>query len=207
MDNGSQIDVEEIASTPSNGQGAVDLASLHSCYDIYNIHFTSHRKILGWPIIFAKKLLRRLLTPILERQLTYNTANTHLVSALWRHGDTLQTVTHGDGRAAGARYRRYGWRWPGSRRPRYRRCGRRWPGSRRPRYRRCGRRWPSSKEAALQTLRTEMAEQKEAALQTLRTEMAEQQEAALQTLRTEMAEQQEAACSATDVANGDGRAD
>jgi len=46
--------LEELASMPRNGQKAVDLASLHGCYDIYNIHFTSHRKILGWPIIFAK---------------------------------------------------------------------------------------------------------------------------------------------------------
>jgi SAM-dependent methyltransferase len=82
---GRELSVEEIASTPPNGQRAVDLASLHSCYDIYNIHFTSHRKILGWPIIFAKRLLRRLLTPILERQVTYNTANSHIVSALWEH--------------------------------------------------------------------------------------------------------------------------
>jgi SAM-dependent methyltransferase len=82
---GRELSVEEIASTPPNGRRAVDLASLHSCYDIYNIHFTSHRKILGWPIIFAKRLLRRLLTPILERQVTYNTANSHIVSALWEH--------------------------------------------------------------------------------------------------------------------------
>jgi SAM-dependent methyltransferase/molybdopterin converting factor small subunit len=86
---GQELSLEEIASPPTNGQGAVDLASLHSCYDIYNIHFTSHRKILGWPIIFAKKLLRRLLTPILERQLTYNAANIQIVSALWKHGKLI----------------------------------------------------------------------------------------------------------------------
>jgi FkbM family methyltransferase len=86
---GPELSLEEMASTPPNGQGAVNLASLHRCKDIYNIHFTSHRKILGWPIVFAKKLLRRLLTPILERQVIYNTANTHVVSALWAHGRVI----------------------------------------------------------------------------------------------------------------------
>jgi SAM-dependent methyltransferase len=81
--------LEELASMPRNGQGAIDLTPLHSCYDIYNVHFTSHRKILGWPIVFVKKLLRKLLTPILERQLTYNTVNAHLLSALWERDEVM----------------------------------------------------------------------------------------------------------------------
>jgi SAM-dependent methyltransferase len=134
---GQELSLEEIASPPTNGQGAVDLASLHSCYDIYNIHFTSHRKILGWPIIFAKKLLRRLLTPILERQLTYNAANIQIVSALWKHGkligrqqeaalQTLRTEMAGQQEAALQTLRTE---------------------------------MAGQQEAALQTLRTEMAEQ------------------------------------------------
>ena len=86
---GQELSLAEIVSAPLHGQGVIDLAFLQSCYDMYNIHFTSHRKILGWPIIFAKRLLRRLLTPILERQLAYNTANTHVVSALWEHGKVI----------------------------------------------------------------------------------------------------------------------
>jgi SAM-dependent methyltransferase len=168
---GQGLSLEEIASTPPNGQGAVDLASLHSCYDIHNIHFTSHRKILGWPIIFAKRLLRRLLTPILERQSTYNTANTHIVSALWVHGkvigeqqeaalQTLRTEMAAQQVAARQTLRTE---------------------------------MAEQQEAVLQTLRTEMEGQKEAVLQTLRTEMEGQKEAVLQTLRAEMAAQQEAA--------------
>jgi SAM-dependent methyltransferase/molybdopterin converting factor small subunit len=134
---GQELSLEEIASPPTNGQGAVDLASRQSCYDIYNIHFTSHRKILGWPIIFAKKLLRRLLTPILERQLTYNAANIQIVSALWKHGkligrqqeaalQTLRTEMAGQQEAALQTLRTE---------------------------------MAGQQEAALQTLRTEMAEQ------------------------------------------------
>jgi len=170
---GKELSLEEIASTPPNGQGAVDLASLHSCYDIYNIHFTSHRKILGWPIIFAKRLLRRLLTPILERQVIYNTANTHVVSALWEHGkviDQQQEAAYQTLQALRAEM-----------------AGQQEATCQTLRMEMAG-----QKEAVLQALRTEMAGQQEATCQTLRTEMAAQQEAACQTLqklRTEMAEQ------------------
>jgi SAM-dependent methyltransferase/molybdopterin converting factor small subunit len=172
---GKELSLEEIASTPPNGQGAVDLASLHSCYDIYNIHFTSHRKILGWPLIFAKRLLRRLLTPILERQVIYNTANTHVVSALWEHGkviDQQQEAAYQTLQALRAEM-----------------AGQQEATCQTLRMEIAG-----QQEATCQTLRMEMAGQKEAVLQTLRTEMAGQKEAVLQTLRTEMAAQQEAAC-------------
>jgi 2-polyprenyl-3-methyl-5-hydroxy-6-metoxy-1,4-benzoquinol methylase len=64
--------------TLSHGRVAFDLASLQNNYDIYNIHFTSHRRAVGWLVVLAKRLLRKLLTPILERQLAYNAANLHL---------------------------------------------------------------------------------------------------------------------------------
>jgi O-antigen chain-terminating methyltransferase len=71
----------------SEGPVGLDLASLQNNYDIYNIHFTSHRRLGGWFVIQAKQLLRKLLTPILERQLAYNAANTHL----WRQiAETFQ---------------------------------------------------------------------------------------------------------------------
>jgi SAM-dependent methyltransferase len=76
--------------TLSDGRVAFDLASLQNNYDIYNIHFTSHRKRVGWLVVQAKRLLRKLLTPILERQLAYNVANTHL----WRQvAEALQHQT------------------------------------------------------------------------------------------------------------------
>jgi SAM-dependent methyltransferase len=195
MDNGPQIDVEgivarfreaiwkrgrglsleEIASTPPNGQWAVDLASLHSCYDIYNIHFTSHRKILGWPIIFAKRLLRKLLTPVLERQVTYNTANTHVVSALLEQGKVIgqqQEAALQALRTEIAQQQEAAYQTLQALRTEM----------------------AGQQEAACQTLRAEMAGQKEAVLQALRMEMTAHKEAVLQTLRMEMAAQQETAC-------------
>jgi 2-polyprenyl-3-methyl-5-hydroxy-6-metoxy-1,4-benzoquinol methylase len=104
MDDAQQINVQEIVDqirarirkrqqkfsdadpvgTLSDGPVASDLASLESNYDIYNIHFTSHRRGLGWLVVLAKRLLRKLLTPILERQLAYNTANTRIAHHLCR---------------------------------------------------------------------------------------------------------------------------
>ena len=50
--------------------------------DIYNVHFPSHRRILGPFVIFAKKLARELLNPILTRQIAYNRANVDVVTQL-----------------------------------------------------------------------------------------------------------------------------
>jgi SAM-dependent methyltransferase len=66
-----------------NGQLEADLAALHSRYDIYHIHFTSHRRLFGWLVVSAKKVLRKLLTPILEQQLMYNAANARMASLSW----------------------------------------------------------------------------------------------------------------------------
>jgi SAM-dependent methyltransferase len=70
--------------TRSDSPVSSDLALLQSNYDIYNIHFTSHRRGLGRFVVLAKRLLRRLLTPILERQLAYNTANNRIAHHLCR---------------------------------------------------------------------------------------------------------------------------
>jgi SAM-dependent methyltransferase len=187
---GQELSLQEIASTPPNGQGVVNLASLHRCYDIYNIHFASHRKILGWPIIFAKKLLRRLLTPILERQVTYNTANTHVVYALWEHWkvlgqqqeaayQTLQTL----------RAEMAGQQEAACQTLRAEMAGQKEAVLQALRMEMAG-----QKEAVLQALRMEMTAHKEAVLQALRMEMTAHKEAVLQTLRMEMAAQQETAC-------------
>jgi len=202
---GKELSLEEIASTPPNGQGAVDLASLHSCYDIYNIHFTSHRKILGWPIIFAKRLLRRLLTPILERQVIYNTANTHVVSALWEHGKVIDQQQEAAYQTLQAlRAEMAGQQEAACQTLRMEMAGQQEATCQTLRMEMAGQKeavlqalraeMAGQQEATCQTLRMEMAGQKEAVLQALRTEMAGQQEATCQTLRTEMAAQQEAAC-------------
>src|ERR687888_630942 len=69
----------DVAGPLSDGPTATDLASLQSSYDIY---FTSHRKALGRLVVSAKQVLRKLLTPILERQSTYNAANARVTSYL-----------------------------------------------------------------------------------------------------------------------------
>ncbi len=63
-----------------DSQVSTDLASLHSNYDVYNFHFTSHRWILGKFVVFAKNTLRKLLTPMLTRQVAYNASNTRVVT-------------------------------------------------------------------------------------------------------------------------------
>jgi 2-polyprenyl-3-methyl-5-hydroxy-6-metoxy-1,4-benzoquinol methylase len=77
--------VTESAPLAHNEQMLTDLAALHNSYDIYHVHFTSHRKILGWLVVSLKKVWRMLLTPILERQVAYNAMNSRVASALWEH--------------------------------------------------------------------------------------------------------------------------
>jgi len=77
--------------TPSsNGLVAAELSSLQSSREIRYFHLTSHRKFLGAFVLLAKKGLRRLLTPSLERQSGYNTANMRLVQHLGEHTEALQ---------------------------------------------------------------------------------------------------------------------
>jgi SAM-dependent methyltransferase len=102
MDATQEINVEQImerqrefssaegSSPSSNGTVAADLACLQSSYDIYHIHFTSHRKGLGRFVVLAKQVLRKLLTPILERQLAYNAANTRVVYHLNKQMENLR---------------------------------------------------------------------------------------------------------------------
>ncbi len=72
------------ASAPrSESQMPADIFFLQSGYDIYHISFTSHRKVLGRFVVFAKNLLRQLLTPIIERQVAFNAADARAASYLW----------------------------------------------------------------------------------------------------------------------------
>jgi O-antigen chain-terminating methyltransferase len=81
------------ASTPpSNGLVAAELSSLQSSREIRYFHLTSHRKFLGSFVLLAKKLVRKLLTPSLERQTGYNTANIRLAHHLWEHAEALQRI-------------------------------------------------------------------------------------------------------------------
>lgn len=75
---------------PSGGQVALDLASLHTDSAIAEMHFTSHRKVLGRLVILLKHGLRKLLTPLLERQTAYNAANTRLLSDVYEQIEFLR---------------------------------------------------------------------------------------------------------------------
>src|SRR5919109_1296232 len=70
---------------------AADFASFHATYDVHNLQFTSHRRVLGLLVIFVKRLLQQLLTPILTRQVTYNAVNTRVATRL---GEKLAALNH-----------------------------------------------------------------------------------------------------------------
>jgi O-antigen chain-terminating methyltransferase len=72
------------ANLSSNGQVFADLTTLHTSYDICHPHITSHRRVLGRSIVLVKKVLRKLLTPILLQQSNYNAANTRSIEALYQ---------------------------------------------------------------------------------------------------------------------------
>jgi O-antigen chain-terminating methyltransferase len=68
------------ASPRRNPQTRDDLGFLHSQQDLADLHFSSHRKVVGKAITYAKKFLHQLLTPVLERQSAYNAVNARLMS-------------------------------------------------------------------------------------------------------------------------------
>ena len=81
----------------ADDQVAADLAYLHSGYDITDVSLVSHRRILGSLVLAAKKVFRKLLAPVLERQVAYNAASTRVTTHLkdWveaqrQIGDTLR---------------------------------------------------------------------------------------------------------------------
>jgi O-antigen chain-terminating methyltransferase len=73
---------ERDTSTFLHGQVAADFAYLHSSYDINNVSLVSHRRILGSLVLATKKIVRKLLAPILERQVAYNAASTRVATHL-----------------------------------------------------------------------------------------------------------------------------
>jgi len=80
-----------------HGQVAADFAYLHSGYDINDVSLVSHRRILGSLVLATKRVVRKLLAPILERQVAYNAASTRVTTHLkdWvdaqrQIGDTLR---------------------------------------------------------------------------------------------------------------------
>jgi 2-polyprenyl-3-methyl-5-hydroxy-6-metoxy-1,4-benzoquinol methylase len=82
--------VPESRSSPfDDGHAAADFAHLHSGYDIQNVSIVSNRRVVGSVIVAVTKALRRLLTPILDRQVTYNAASTRVTTHLKEWVGTL----------------------------------------------------------------------------------------------------------------------
>jgi O-antigen chain-terminating methyltransferase len=75
--------VPEKRSSPfDDGHAAADFAHLHSGYDIRNISFVSYRRVVGSVVVAVRKVLRRLLAPMLDRQVAYNAASTRVTTHL-----------------------------------------------------------------------------------------------------------------------------
>ncbi|MGL5064901.1 MAG: hypothetical protein ACRC62_33410 [Microcoleus sp.] len=79
-----------IAQTPMSGtensqnidEGDEDIAILKTGFDIYNVPITSYQRRFGAAVIAVRKFVRKLLRPVLERQVIYNFANTRVVQTL-----------------------------------------------------------------------------------------------------------------------------
>lgn len=67
-----------------------DIAILKTGFDIYNIPITSYQRRLGAAVIAVRKIVRKLLRPVLERQVIYNFANTRVVQTLSSQLQKLQ---------------------------------------------------------------------------------------------------------------------
>lgn len=67
-----------------------DIALLKTGFDIYNVPITSYQRRLGSVVIAVRKIVRKLLKPVLERQVIYNFANTRVVHTLSMQLQKLQ---------------------------------------------------------------------------------------------------------------------
>jgi hypothetical protein len=72
----------EPASLALEAEAAQDLTRLFAHQEIGAVELGSHRRFAGGLVGLAKRLLRRLLTPILEGQAAYNRSNTRLTEHL-----------------------------------------------------------------------------------------------------------------------------
>jgi O-antigen chain-terminating methyltransferase len=70
----SVAETPEQLSCSDNGSGSPDFAHLQSIGDLRTVAVASHRRLLGAIIVAIKKVLLKLLTPMLERQAAYNAA-------------------------------------------------------------------------------------------------------------------------------------
>ena len=74
--------LSNLANPRRHSQIAEDLGFLQSSQDISQARLSSHRKVIGDFIVFAKKAVYQLLTPVFERQSAYNAVNVRLLASL-----------------------------------------------------------------------------------------------------------------------------
>ncbi|MEG4800459.1 hypothetical protein QUB63_06280 [Microcoleus sp. ARI1-B5] len=77
-------------STIAQNEDDEDIALLKAGFDIYNIPITSYQRRLGSAVIAVRKIVRKLLKPVLDRQVIYNFANTRVVQTLSTRLQKLQ---------------------------------------------------------------------------------------------------------------------
>ena len=77
-------------STIAQNEDDEDIALLKTGFDIYNVPITSYQRRLGSVVIAVRKIVRKLLRPVLERQVIYNFANTRVVQTLSTQLQKLQ---------------------------------------------------------------------------------------------------------------------
>jgi hypothetical protein len=68
--------------TPYAEEVEIEVTALQGAQDIYALPLRSQRRALGPALVLVNGLLRKLLKPSLERQVSYNAANERLVRLL-----------------------------------------------------------------------------------------------------------------------------
>lgn len=72
------------------GEEDEDMVILKTGFDIYNIPISSYQKFMQPLIIGLRKFVRKLLKPVLERQVIYNFTNTQILLSLRKEVKVLK---------------------------------------------------------------------------------------------------------------------
>lgn|GEM_PF-832671 len=81
--------IDRSVSTPPD-ELAEDLELLQTGFDIYQVTIKAHSKVLGPIVVALRKLARKLLRPVIEKQISYNAANVRVVRGLRQEVHNLQ---------------------------------------------------------------------------------------------------------------------
>lgn len=73
----------------AGGSLPYDLHTMQARTNIYEIELASHRRVVGQPLGLVRRLMRKLMLPILKAQVEYNAANSRVVGNLNRRIDQV----------------------------------------------------------------------------------------------------------------------